>query len=260
MLARIAQALVSALALAALTSAQSYPRAGHSADLQTVDHQVDGRVTIVDADTLRVENFFYDGFGAQAFFRLGRATSEAAFASGLQLAPELARRPYRGETFLLDLPAGTNLDGYVAVSVWCVPFGFSMGFGTFEGPTCAPGSVSARNGSGLNAPGLAASSRPILGSPWTATLDCAGHAPGLGLLQGRPFASAGVSTAFGELLIAGPLLFQASGPHAGASRPFTLAIPADPALCGLALSTQGVCLGTPGPRLSNALDLVLGGS
>ena len=35
---------------------------------------------------------------------------------------------------------------------------------------------------------------------------------------------------------------------------FDFLIPNDPGLCGRSLSTQGLCLGAPGQRFSNALD------
>lgn len=58
--------ILSALTLApAFSRAQSaYPRAGDQAILSTNAHSVSGTVTLLDADTFRVDNFHYDGSGA----------------------------------------------------------------------------------------------------------------------------------------------------------------------------------------------------
>jgi len=248
------------LILAPALAAQSYPRAGQVADLSTIAHEIAGQVTIVDADTLLVEHFFYDGGGARAFFRLGRDESEASFAAGfLQLTPELAPRRFVDATFTLELPAGTTLDGWNAISAWCVPFGFSMGKGTFMDPPCAPAAMSARNGSGVNPVVLRGLTQPVLGANWSIGLDCAGNAAGSAIVIGASSPLAGVATPFGEILIGGPRVFRAVLPHTSTETFFSLAIPARTALCGLSLAVQGGCTGAPGARLSNALDLVLGG-
>ncbi len=129
--------ILPALALAAIallsTSAlaQNYPRAGFTAQLSTLAHGVSGRVTIVDADTLRVDNFNFDGLAIQAFFRVAPNISEGSFATGLQITPSVPNTPFVNATLTLNLPAGTNLDNYNAVSFWCAPAGFSFGKGTF---------------------------------------------------------------------------------------------------------------------------------
>ena len=55
-----------------------------------------------------------------------------------------------------------------------------------------------------------------------------------------------------------PKVFASMASHHGAKAPFSYALPTDVTFCGLTLTVQGVCSGTPRTQLSNALDLVLG--
>ncbi|MBL8859914.1 MAG: DM13 domain-containing protein [Planctomycetes bacterium] len=124
-------ASIALLALSISASAQTYPRAGFRAQLSTVAHNVSGQVHIVDSDTVRVEHFNYDGGGISVYFYLGASNTGGAFASGLRIGPQLFGTAYADATLVIDLPVGTNLDGYNAVSVWCVAAGVSFGSGTF---------------------------------------------------------------------------------------------------------------------------------
>lgn len=114
--------------------AQMTPGVGDKASLSTLSHNVSGTVSIVDADTILVEDFVFDGGGLSVYFYLG--TSEDTLASGLEIGPELFGTAFDGtqDAFTIDLPAGTTVDGYNAVSVWCVAAGVSFGHGTFAAP------------------------------------------------------------------------------------------------------------------------------
>lgn len=114
-----------------------YDRAGWYADLSTLAHGVSGRVTIVDADTFRIDNFHYDGGGISVYAYLGAANTNPAFASGLQAGPQLLGTPFNGGSLVVDLPPGQTLDGYNAVSIWCVVALSSFGSGSF-GPPAYP--------------------------------------------------------------------------------------------------------------------------
>lgn len=129
-----ARTLTFALALtafAAVASAQTYPRTGFVANLSTLAHNVSGQVHIVDADTVRAENFNYDGGGISVYFYLGTSNTDAAFTTGLRIGPQLLGTVFTNATLVIDLPAGTNLDGYNAVSVWCEAAAHNFGSGTF---------------------------------------------------------------------------------------------------------------------------------
>ena len=126
------------------------------------------------------------------------------------------------------------------------------------GGSCTPASSTPRNGSGVNPSNLSGVSPPRLGLTWVTSLDCSVHAPGLAGLYVFQLPSTGSPTAFGELLVGGAKLERFLGSHTSSSAVFAEQIPADVALCGVTASVQGACFGAPGPRLSNALDLVLG--
>jgi len=117
----------------------------------------------------------------------------------------------------------------------------------------------ARNGSGMNPTILSQSAEPVYGTPWTATLDCSGHAPGLAAVFGFSEPRAGIFASAGEVLVGGTPLFVLMGPHAsGPTQLSGLVPPFSVSLLDLPFFVQGYCTGAPGPRLSNALDVILG--
>jgi hypothetical protein len=124
--------------------------------------------------------------------------------------------------------------------------------------TCPAASAQTRTGSGSNPSTLASLTLPRLGTSWDASLDCAAHVPGLAYLAVFDAPASGPLTPYGELLVGGVRLLRSFQPHSSSSVSFSAAIPPDLSLCGLQAFAQGVCFGAPGPRLSNALDLVLG--
>ncbi len=114
--------------------AQMTPGVGYATSLSTISHDVSGTVTILDEDTLLVEDFTFDGAGLSVFFYLG--TSDTTFSSGLAIGPQLVGTVFDGSQapFTIDLPTGTTIDGYNAISVWCVAADVSFGDGTFSAP------------------------------------------------------------------------------------------------------------------------------
>lgn len=115
-----------------------------------------------------------------------------------------------------------------------------------------------RNGSGTNPVTLRNVAMPVLGGSWVAELDCSGHASANGYLFVTSAPLAGFPHAFGELLVTGNLRYLAARGHNGGRVAFGVDLPPLISLCGLTGHAQGLCLGRPGPQLSNALDLVLG--
>ena len=111
-----------------------YGRAGWSAALSTLQHGVSGVVSIVNERTLRITNFNYDGRGPLVYVYLGADNSNGSFASGPTVGAQLQSRPYVNETIEVQLPEGQTLDGYKAVSIWCVQFSVNFGSGTFFSP------------------------------------------------------------------------------------------------------------------------------
>lgn len=124
-------------------SLANFPRAGWQATLSTRAHGVRGTVTIVDADTFRVDNFFYDGGGIDVHFILAAADDNSTFRTArLVTDPNLLGMAHNGDSITIDLPAGTTFDGYNAVSLWCLPAQANFGSGTFIDPVPEPTSVS----------------------------------------------------------------------------------------------------------------------
>jgi len=123
---------------------------------------------------------------------------------------------------------------------------------------CPSASAASRNGTGVNSALLANVTLPVLGASWRLDINCIGHAPSLAyfLVYGSPVT--GPIIGAGEILVGGQFFFRTSVAHSGNVRSFIIPVPNDPALCGLAAYTQGVCFGNPGAKLSNAIDVVLG--
>ncbi len=122
------------LALGTPAFGDAYPRAGWTADLSTLAHGVDGIVTIVDADTVQVDHFFYDGRGVSVYFYLATANNTNAFKVGQRIGPQLLGTAYSDGSLTIDLPAGLTLDGQNAISVWCEVADANFGSGSFVAP------------------------------------------------------------------------------------------------------------------------------
>jgi hypothetical protein len=109
------------------------PQVGWQAELSSIAHNVSGTVTIVDEDTVQVDDFTYDGGGISVYFYLGHEQTRDSFQNGLQIGPQLLGTPRNGTEppLVIDLPASQTLEGWNAISVWCVAAGSSFGDGTF---------------------------------------------------------------------------------------------------------------------------------
>lgn len=115
-----------------------YPRAGWIANIPPGLHAVQGKATIINERVLHVEDFTYDGGGPAVYFYLGATDSHADFVSGLGIPPLLTGTVFAGDSVVVGLPAGANLDGYGAISVWCVDFSVSFSSASFEAPPLDP--------------------------------------------------------------------------------------------------------------------------
>lgn len=124
---------------APLVALENYARAGWQATLSTRAHGVRGTVTIVDADTFRVDNFFYDGGGINVHFILAAVDDNTVFRNARLVTDlNLLGTPHSGDSITIDLPSGTTFDGYNAISLWCIPAGANFGSGSFVNPVPEP--------------------------------------------------------------------------------------------------------------------------
>lgn len=112
----------------------SSPQVGWQAELVTdISHDVGGTATIVDEDTLRIDNFTYDGGGSAVYFYLATVENDTAFENGLRIGTLLSDIVFDGNQgpLLVDLPVGETLEGYHGFSVWCEARASNFGSGTF---------------------------------------------------------------------------------------------------------------------------------
>ena len=124
--------LIALAGFTCLAGAQDYPRTGSQAELSTLAHQVSGTATIVSSNSIRVDNFNFDGNGIAVYFYLGTNNTHTAFSEGTPIGPNLLGTAHVNDTVTVSLPAGQSLDGFHAISVWCVPAGANFGSGTFQ--------------------------------------------------------------------------------------------------------------------------------
>ncbi len=120
-----------------------------------------------------------------------------------------------------------------------------------------------RNGSGVNPDVFLSTSRPILGTVWTSTVDGGSiGASGLVLVVGYSGMLAGTMTPWGELLIdpASSLLFTSTAALGGTGiSDHSVLVPSDPALAGERVFTQALLVNVGGAALlTNAWFLVVG--
>ncbi|CAH0684205.1 unnamed protein product [Chilo suppressalis] len=98
--------------------------------LSELHHGVRGTVYAVDARTLYIDGFHYDGVGPAAYFYVG--TSKTPMAAGAtRLRDERGGtgplRRYRGEGVTISLPDGHTLKDVRWFSVWCDDYSVNFG-------------------------------------------------------------------------------------------------------------------------------------
>lgn len=115
-----------------------------------------------------------------------------------------------------------------------------------------------RNGAGVNPLTLSQAAEPVIGSSWSVTLDCSGHASGLAALLGYSAPTLGSFAPYGEVLVTGTRYFHLKRAHTGGPTFFQLSVPARVELIGVPMFVQGACASASGAQLSNALDVLIG--
>jgi hypothetical protein len=115
----------------------SYARAGWEAFIPPGQHDAEAEATIITDRIIQVDHFTYDGNAPAVYFDLGAVDDHDSFLNGLQIPP-LLDRAYSDESVVLLLPAGTTLDGYGALSVWCAAFDINFSSAPFVEPAAGP--------------------------------------------------------------------------------------------------------------------------
>ncbi|XP_032665653.1 protein Skeletor, isoforms B/C isoform X1 [Odontomachus brunneus] len=97
--------------------------------LSELHHGVSGEVYAVDARTLFIKDFTYDGEGPAAFFYAG--TSKSPNSNGFRVRDERGTtnvlKRYRKKDITLTLPDGKTLNNIKWFSVWCDEFSVNFG-------------------------------------------------------------------------------------------------------------------------------------
>jgi hypothetical protein len=128
----VLQFLVFICVLAPAVQAADFAHIGAQAELSMLAHDVSGTATIVSSNSIRVDNFNYNGGGITVYFYLGTNDTREAFIAGVPIGPNLLGTTYANETVTVSLPTGQSLDGYHAISVWCVDARANFGSGAFQ--------------------------------------------------------------------------------------------------------------------------------
>lgn len=88
-----------------------------------------GPITIVDAQTILVPNFWYDGAGPAAYWWVSRGVKQVP--QGLRLKDEKGSpnplRAYRGETVIITLPDTKTIYDFDWFGVYCEEFQVDFG-------------------------------------------------------------------------------------------------------------------------------------
>jgi len=111
------------VAMVEVTAAQSAdPRIGQKASFpsNSVYNIQGGEATIVDENTIRIDNFTYSGGGPDVRVFLGM---DGNYAAGFPISGTISGNgPYENETLTLTLPPGKTLDDFNGISIWCTIF------------------------------------------------------------------------------------------------------------------------------------------
>ncbi|XP_048001744.1 protein Skeletor, isoforms B/C isoform X5 [Leguminivora glycinivorella] len=98
--------------------------------LSQLEHGVRGNVFAVDARTLYIQGFFYDGEGPAAYFYVGSSGSPSA-TGATRLRDDRGStnplRKYRGEGIALSLPDNLTLKDVRWFAVWCDEYSVNFG-------------------------------------------------------------------------------------------------------------------------------------
>lgn len=115
------------------------PRPLEVAPLSQLAHGLrSGPITIVDAQTLLVADFHYDGLGPDAYFWLTRGQTGLSGQNSVKLKDENGLsgplRKYQGETIVISLPDEFTIYDFDFFGVWCKQFSANFGQTRLPGP------------------------------------------------------------------------------------------------------------------------------
>ena len=112
--------------------ASDVPQVGWVATLTTRAHGTAGTAEIVDASTIELRDFVYDGQGLDA--RLFLETDGAAYSGDYGLTDSLVGQTFDEDTLTLQIPDQAEFETWNLLTLWCIPAGASFGDGVFLPP------------------------------------------------------------------------------------------------------------------------------
>jgi hypothetical protein len=101
-------------------------KVGYVGSFSNLAHDVSGSAKVIDACTIEITMFNFDGQAPNVRFYAGNGgmfTGDDAFAIGRRLDGQR----YVGETIILSMPAGKTVDDFDSLSVWCIEFTVDFG-------------------------------------------------------------------------------------------------------------------------------------
>ena len=105
-------------------------------EFRTLSHAVKGVVNLINETSIRVDDFYYDGLGPDAYFYAG-SKGQPGHNGYFVLMPDVrgvngkGKLPkgsvFSGEPLTLTLPKGKNVFQIKWLSVWCERFSVNFG-------------------------------------------------------------------------------------------------------------------------------------
>lgn len=99
------------------------PYVGFTGELTEMEHDVSGRVRILDDCTMQITGFTYDGKAPAAYWWGAPSTGNAAIRrEGRRIADAQVTAAYDGSTITVKLEDGVSWDQFPVVLLWCEEF------------------------------------------------------------------------------------------------------------------------------------------
>ncbi|EFN50783.1 hypothetical protein CHLNCDRAFT_142504 [Chlorella variabilis] len=106
---------------------------GLEGQLTGLEHDVSGRVRIVNDCTFEVSGFTYDGQGSDVYWWGAFSTAYNDIRSeGFRIVPEQVTRSYHGETVNFTMCHGLEVDDFSVISLWSEDWAVDFGHATWS--------------------------------------------------------------------------------------------------------------------------------
>ena len=108
------------------------PQVGWIAEIDGHHHGVAGTAVIVDASTIEIADFHYDGGGLNT--RVYLLADGEDFHADFELTDNLVGEEFDGDVLELVIPDEASFEEWNLLTLWCVPAAVSFGDGVFVPP------------------------------------------------------------------------------------------------------------------------------